>query len=446
MIRWADLSRLLGLDEREEVVVSPQTANLRNMLLLVQLRWVAVFGQLVTISVVSWGLGVRLPLPWLLVAPVVLTLINLSSLPMLHRGRAPTDRQLFLALLVDVAALTLQLSLSGGVTNPFAPLYLLQVVLGAILLAPAYAWALIAITSLCTAGLSFVYHPLYLVQMSREALFTLYLQGSLVCFVLMAVLLLLFVTRINQNLKARDSYLADLRQQAAEQVHIVRMGLLASGAAHELGTPLASLAVILSDWRRVPIFALDPDLAADMGVMQAEVERCKAIVTGILISAGEARGEATIRTTLRTFLAEVVDSWRATHDQVAVDLTDLAGQDPAIISDTALRQVFATLFDNAVEAGARHVQLRPAIARGVLGITVADDGRGFAPEILERLGQPYQSTKAQAGAGLGLFLLVNTLRTLGGTVRAANRIGGGAEVHLSLPLSALALGEANHDA
>jgi two-component system sensor histidine kinase RegB len=444
--RWADLSRLLGLDERDQVVVSPQAANLRNMLLLVQLRWVAVFGQLVTISAVAWGLGVSLPLPWLLVAPLVLTLINLSSLPILHSGRAPTDRQLFLALLVDVAALTLQLSLSGGVTNPFAPLFLLQVVLGAILLAPAYAWALIAITSLCTAGLNFVYRPLDLAHFRQDALFTLYLQGSLVCFVLMAVLLLLFVTRINQNLKARDAYLADLRQQAAEQVHIVRMGLLASGAAHELGTPLASLAVILSDWRRVPIFALDADLAADMGVMQAEVERCKAIVTGILMSAGEARGEATMRTTLRTFLAEVVDSARATHDQVAVDLTDLAGQDPEIISDTALRQVFATLFDNAVEAGARHVQLRPAIARGVLGISVADDGRGFPPEILERLGQPYQSTKGQPGAGLGLFLLVNTLRALGGTVRAANRVGGGAEVHLCLPLSALALSEVNRDA
>ena len=99
------------------------------------------------------------------------------------------------------------------------------------------------------------------------------------------MLIVVFMTRIARNLRDRDNGLAALRQQAAEEDHIVRMGLLASGAAHELGTPLASLSVILSDWRRMPALANDPELMEEIAEMQADVQRCKSIVTGILMSA-----------------------------------------------------------------------------------------------------------------------------------------------------------------
>lgn len=438
MNSWTTFGRVLGLEGWRDTPASPEAANLRNMLLLTQLRWLAVIGQLATIAVVEWGLGIQLPLFWLLLAPVGLALVNLVSVPILHRRRGASDQELLLALLLDVAALTWQLFLSGGATNPFAPLFLMQVVLGAVLLPPAYAWLLILVTSFCFAALGVFFEPLILPAINERGLFGLYLQGSLVCFVLIAVLMVLFVTRISQNLKARDAYLADLRQQAAEQSHIVRMGLLASGAAHELGTPLASISVILSDWKRLPALADEPELANDMAEMQTAIERCKAILTGILMSAGEARGEAPERTTLRAFLSEVVEEWQAGHCKVVVELRDGLSEDPPIISDTALKQVFSALFDNAAEAGARRVELWTTLVHGELVITVGDDGRGFPSEILERLGQPYQSTKGKPGAGLGLFLLVNVLRTLGGSVSARARPGGGAEVRLALPLAALA--------
>lgn len=430
--------RLFGLEDARDRTQTPESVNRRNMMLLIQLRWLAVAGQLVTIAVVEWGMGVRLPVGWLLLAPALLAVVNLVSAVLMQRRRpVVSDGQLFAALLLDVAALTWQLYLSGGATNPFAGLFLMHVVLGAVLLTTRNAWLLIGVTSVCFAGLGLAYRPLVLPGTGEGMLLDLYLQGTLVCFVLTAVLLVMFATRINSNLKARDAYLADLRQQAAEQGHIVRMGLLASGAAHELGTPLASLSVILSDWRRMPAFD-DPELAHDMAQMQAEVERCKAIVTGILMSAGEARGEAPVRTTVRAFLADTAAEWEANHPGVVIERRDGLAKDPAIISDSALRQVFSALFDNAQEAGARRIELWTSLVDGVLAITVADDGRGFDPHILERLGQPYQSTKGRPGAGLGLFLLVNVLRTLGGAVQAAARPGGGAEVRLTLPLASLA--------
>src|SRR6185369_11629500 len=111
-----------------------------------------------------------------------------------------------------------------------------------------------------------------------------------------------FISRINANLRRRDARLAALRQRAAEEDHIVRMGLLASGAAHELGTPLSTISVILSDWRQIRSVTRNRELAGDVAEMQAQIERCKSIVSGILMSSGQARGEGTIRTSIRHFL------------------------------------------------------------------------------------------------------------------------------------------------
>jgi two-component system sensor histidine kinase RegB len=429
---------LLGLDDRAEAPVSPGAAGRRNMLLLIQLRWLAVIGQVVTIAVVHWGLKIPLPLGMLLLSPAGLAVMNLASAPVTLRRHSVTDPELMLALFVDVAALTWLLFFSGGAGNPFVALYLMQIVLAAVLLRPPYAWGFVLVTSACLMLLA-VWHQPLLLPPDTDAHMGLIQAGALVNFILIAVLLVAFVTRSTQNVRARDAYLADARQQAAEQDHIVRMGLLASGAAHELGTPLASLSVILSDWKRMPALTGDADLTSDIAEMQAEVERCKTIVTGILMSAGEARGEAPTITTLGGFLSEIVAEWREkSNDAMAVVLRGPTPRDPRIIADPALKQVFSALLDNAQEAGGERMVIAATLDDDLLAVEFNDDGPGFAPEILERMGQPYQSTKGRAGAGLGLFLLVNVMRKLGGGVVAANRRDGGASVRLTLPLEALA--------
>lgn len=430
---------LMGMDARTEAPVSPGAAGRRNMLLLIQLRWLAVIGQVLTIVIVHWGLGISVPLGPLLLAPTALAVMNLISAPVTLRRKAVTDPELLLALCVDVAALSWLLYFSGGATNPFAALYLMQVVLASVLLRPSYAWGFVLMTSACLTVLAIWRQPLDL-PAGAEARLGLMQQGALINFILIAILLVAFVTRTSQNVRARDAYLAEARQQAAEQDHIVRMGLLASGAAHELGTPLASLSVILSDWRRMPALTADEDLSHDIAQMQAEVERCKSIVTNILMSAGEARGEAPMATTLGAFLGEIIADWSAkAGEALTVTLDGPAPDNPRIIADPALKQVFSALLDNALEAGARSLAVRAAADAGGLFIAFEDDGPGFPPAVLDKLGQPYQSTKARAGAGL--FLLVNVVRKLGGTVVAANRPasgGGGAVVRLDLPIDALA--------
>jgi len=409
----------------------------RNMWLLVQLRWIAVGGQLATIGFVHFVMGVHLPLVPLFIAPLILAGINLATYPLLDRRAAITNWELAVAMLADVGALAWQLHFTGGLANPFASLFLLQVVTGAMLLQPGWSWIIVGATSFALFAIAISPVPLDLPPSSRDP-FRLYLAGSLICFAMIAVLLVLLISRIGRNLREGDAALAAIRQRAAEEDHIVRMGLLASGAAHELGTPLSSLSVILGDWQHMPRLAADKDLAQDIADMQAEVARCKTIVSGILLSAGEARGIAPEFTTVRHFLDALVAQWRGSRLTGTLDYEDRFGPDVAIVSDTALRQVLSNVIDNAAEVSPDWIGITSLREADDMVIEIADRGPGFGRGMLESFGQPYRSTKGKAGGGLGLFLLVNVLRTLGGTASAENRPQGGALVRIRLPLDAIA--------
>jgi len=415
-----------------------QAPGYRNMKHLIELRWIAVAGQITTIATVTLGFGVQLPLAPMLQVLACLIAFNLFSHLRWQEERHVTNRQVFLALLMDVASLTAQLYLSGGISNPFVFLYLLQVILSAVLLAPWSTWTIVGIVGLCLAVLALYAQPLALPLDHQRGWRSLYIQGILISVALNAVLLAVFITRISRNLRSGDAKLAALRQRAAEEEHIVRMGLLASGAAHELGTPLSTLAVILGDWRRMPEFAKNPDLLTEIGEMEAQLKRCKSVVSGILMSAGEARGEESARAGIRVFLDQLVAQWSNGRSVGAFVYENRIARDVAVVSDSTFKQMVWNLLENALEASPHWVGMVASEEGGMLTLDVTDRGPGFAPDMLANFGTPYQSTKGRPGGGLGLFLVVNVARTLGGTVQAFNGDQGGAVVRVRLPLAAIA--------
>ncbi|MGE4432153.1 MAG: ATP-binding protein [Sphingobium sp.] len=412
-------------------------ASRRNMALLMQLRWIAVAGQIVTIAVVQWWLRIDLPLANLMTVPLLLVLVNVASHGVMRRRRSFTNVEMFAVVLLDVAALAWQLYHSGGARNPFAFLFLLQIVIGAVLLDPRWSWLVAAVAGLFMLFLTFRYQPLALPPHYQGDMQYLYLPGSLICFFLMAILLMFFVVRLDRNRRESDAALAALRQQAAEEDHIVRMGLLASGAAHELGTPLSSLSVILGDWVHMPEIAENPDLAEDVRDIQTELQRCKTIVSGILMSAGEIRGERPTVTTMCDFLDQIAEEWRR-RIPGELRFENLFGEDMPIVSDPALKQVIGNVIDNAVEVSPARVLMSASRVGQSLVLDIRDHGPGFTPEMLQGFGRPYASTKGRAGGGLGLFLVVNVMRKLGGRADVANLPDGGASVRLTIPLASLA--------
>lgn len=419
-----------------------KTTNRKNLLLLVTLRWLAVAGQIGAIAFA--GIWLAIPLPIWQMASVIafLTALNLITLYRYGSGAVITNTELLLDLLLDVAALTVQLYLSGGATNPFVSLFLLQAVLGAVLLQQWSTWTIVAVTSGCFIWLTVSYNEIGFTPdqgHGSSRLFDIHTYGIFVCFLLAAVLLVLFVTRINQNLRDRDMRLAELRQQSAEENHILRMGLLASGAAHELGTPLATLSVILNDWERMPLLRADEEIAAELAEMHTQIERCKTIVSGILISSGEERGESSQRASIFSFIEGVVDEWEDSRGPAKLAYTNRLDRDFMIASDLLLKQILFNVLDNALEASPAWVGIDFTLNDDLLVIAVRDSGPGFSSEMLAEFGKPYRSTKQKPGSGLGLFLVVNVLRKLGGRATAANVPSGGAIVELTLPIAALAV-------
>jgi two-component system sensor histidine kinase RegB len=181
--------------------------------------------------------------------------------------------------------------------------------------------------------------------------------------------------------------------------------------------------------------------------MQAQLQRCKSIVSGILLSAGEARGESSVKTTINTFLNDLVDEWRSSRPIQGFEYDNRIEHDVPVVFDSTLKQTICNVLDNALEASPDWLRFEATREADALHLVITDAGPGFEPSMLTHLGKPYQSSKGKPGGGLGLFLVVNVARTLGGTVTARNRVQGGAVVHLALPLAAIKLErESDHHA
>lgn len=409
----------------------PAAATLANMRQLVQLRWIACLGQLVAILVAHGPLAVPLPVGEMLAVVGLLAAGNLVFTLLLRREWVSPD-SLFVALLLDMSALTALLYLSGGASNPFISLYLLQIVLGAILLRPSRAWLLLSAAVAAFVFLSVAHLPLIL---DRAPPFSADLAGigQAVAFIMVAVLLVMFITRITRNLRARDAYVAELRQRAAEEDGIVRMGLFASGAAHELGTPLSSLSVLIADWQREPSFQGNLQLAEELGDARAAVERCRDIVSEILDTSGQTRGEPMGSVAVAELVSALETDWETLHENVPLKVGVAALGQARVPDDPALRQALWSLLENAGEASPHGVELAVTHEKEQLVLEVIDWGPGFAPEQLSALGEISRSRKG-AGHGLGLFLAASVARRLGGGLEARNRVGGGANVRMILPL------------
>lgn len=408
-----------------------QGAARRNLAYLGRMRWIAVAGQLLAI----WGTVVLLDvaLPWRQMLPVVafLILLNVVSAWRLRRGQTITDLSVAAELLMDVACLTLLLYLSGGATNPFVSLFILQVILAIVLLPRRHAAAILLATVAAHGWLTGNGVPMELPHLwhgDGPSFLNLHLQGMFLSFLLAAGLLTWSVTRITANLRDRDAQIQALRQQMLEEDHLVRLGLLSSGAAHELGTPLTTLAVTLDDWQTLGApqgAALEEKLA----VMQRELSRCRQIVSEMLLSSGQERLEEAHGMRARAFLEEAIQGLRLPV-RVRVD----ARCDPVIMADPMLEQAVRQLLDNAVEAGSRTIRITLSPdGPDQLALVIEDDGPGFPADILADPGQPFLSSRDGVGRGLGLYLTGNVMRRLNGEMRLAN-LPDGAQVTLLLPI------------
>jgi two-component system sensor histidine kinase RegB len=394
-----------------------------------------------TMGVATLGFDVDLRWGPMIGILLLLPAANLLARVRLRRTARIGEAELFLQLLVDVAVLSALLYLSGGSTNPFVSLYLLPLVIAATTLPPGYAWSMAAVTASCYGLLFFFNLPLGGVHPGHgEGGFHLHLVGMWVNFVLSAGFIAFFVVRMAQAIRLRDAELARQKEAALRNERIVALGTLAAGAAHELGTPLSTMAVVLSDLTKD--HADKPDLAQDLSTLRQQVDSCKHTITRMVAAAGEARAEGGGMQPVDEFLRETLERWRLLRPSAS--LTErLTGPAPApsILTEHTLQQAIVNLLNNAADASPDSVELDCSWARDRLRLEIRDRGPGLSDEAELRAGEGFFSTKPEGeGNGIGLLLAKATLDRLGGHLRLQGRAGGGICTLLELPLDGLAPG------
>jgi two-component system sensor histidine kinase RegB len=409
-----------------------------NLAWLVRLRWGAVAGQLVTILVVRFGLGLPLPLPPLLTLVGVELASNVAVLLVARTRRALPGWLTGAIMALDVVLLSGLLFFTGGPENPFSFLFLVPISLATLILPAAWTWALVLLSLACTFVLFLWNQPLDLGP-SHAAHMSLHFRGMWIAFGTSAAFIVYFLRRIRRALAQREAELAASRNLAARQERLASLATLAAGAAHELSTPLSTIAVVAKELEReVARLTVPAGVADDVRLVRAEVERCRAILQRLGSDAGEVAGEAFAAVPVGDLVSQALAGLEA-RPEIRADITADAGAVALSVPPRALGQALAGLLKNAQDASPPHLPVSLAVHRvgDRVEFTVRDQGGGMPPEVLARLGEPFFTTKpAGKGMGLGLFLARTIVERLGGAVTFDSAVRGGTTARLAVPLQA----------
>lgn len=385
---------------------------------LIRLRWWAVGLQLVAVGLAAQATSLSWP-------PLVAVIggVGLSNLVLTRLG----DGIIRWVLIFDTLALTLLLHFSGGAANPFTVLYVVHVALAAVLIGPRWTWIMAALSVGCF-GVLFLSSPGDEGLVHDAAAMQAHLIGMWVGYALVGVTIAWFVSRLAATLRVREVELERARAQAERSARLASLSTLAGGAAHEMGSPLATVAVVVGELQRSCAAGEVPaDLGDDLTLIQAEIARCREILAELSADFGAPVGEGVAP----VGLTELATSLQQLDPALIIAAPELAARLPR----RAMTRALSNLLRNARRAAgpAGRVELR-ITAGEQLRFCVSDDGPGVAPEVLTRIGEPFFTTqRAGEGMGLGVFLARRVAEELGGALHITSTVGQGTTVTMELP-------------
>lgn len=415
------------------------SAHRINLDWLFRLRWGAVLGQIVTILIARFGFDIELPLPALGAVVGAEVLVNVAVKAWSRRSPAIGPAAMFAGLAFDVLALTALLLMSGGPHNPFSFLYLVYIALAAVVLAPRWTWSLVALAAVGSASL-FVLpsHHLH-IHGDDGGLFNLHLQGMWVAFTVAATFIVYFVMRVRRALATRETELQNIRASAERHERLSALATLAAGAAHELATPLGTIATVAKELERALAGHPNPDLVEDARLVRSQVERCRRVLQQLSADTGATMADDFERLSLRAVLDETVAELQGQGGRI-VTRWQAGAEDLCIKSPRApLRQALSNLIKNAwdacVAAGLPpEAEVEAHAQPDGVRVLVRDAGVGMEPAVVARAGEPFFTTKATGkGMGLGLFVARSVAERLGGRLAIQSHPRRGTTVELRLP-------------
>lgn len=440
-----------------------------NLYWLVRLRWAAALGQALTILFTQYVLGIDIavePLLGIVALGVLSNLVFVVWFPE-ARGRSEnvaerSNREYLLGalLILDLLWLTALLYGAGGPANPFSVFYIVGISLSAAVLRSRWAWVL-ALLSVGCFGLLFIGHiPVAALEhhaphveagdphahhedgAAIEAPMALHLKGMLIAFAGAAFFVAYFVSRVRTELDRRDAQLAEVERRRSKAERLDSLITMAAGAAHELASPLAAIAVAARELEVRPRNELSSDdTADDIRMIREEVERCRTILSSLSTQAGTSMGEAWVSRSASELLGAAIDELPDAK-RIELSLSDDNAKVRVRTPHQAVTQAIRSLIKNAIEASPQTKTVSVyAVAEGdSLHISIHDHGKGIPAEVLDRIGEPFLTTKpAGSGMGLGLFHAKRVLEQIGGALAIRESTQNGTVIDLLVPLDAIDL-------
>ena len=408
--------------------------NLLRLTLVRGITWTGFLGGIIFgLEVLDFQLKV------LAVFTVILAmaLVNLLTWWRLSWPGPVTDKEYLLHLLADVVGLSLLFYFTGGANNPFISYFLVPLTISAATLPWRSTWIIAAYILLAYPFLMVFYEPItQLTELSANSSLNLQVLGRWANFVLSTSLITIFVYKMAQSLRQRDADLSETRERSLRDEQIMAVATQAAGTAHELGTPLSTMAVMLKELSND--YSSDPQLAADLALLRQQVDTCKVTLQSLVSNTDRSRLLNPECKPLKSFLMQVLEHWEVLRPDVryCIDWPSANHDEPRICDDITLQQALINLLNNAADASQEPVTIMIHWNTQEVQIDIHDQGPGIPMEIAERLGQTFLSTKSK-GLGLGLFLTHATINRLGGTVHLYNHKHGGTLTEVRVPVKAV---------
>ena len=414
---------------------------------LSNLRWLAVAGQSVALFLVDFALGYSLPILYCAIAIAVSAGLNVVLSVRYPPAHRLTNREASFYLAFDVLQLAALLYLTGGIANPFALMFVAPVVIAAATLNLGNVLILAGIAFAAVSLIAVVHKPLPWPAGEALLLPQLYQAGIWTALVIGIGFTSVYAWRIASESARMSAGLAATQLALAREHRLAALGALATAAAHELGTPLGTIAVVARELER-SLPENSPEVE-DVRLLREQAERCRTIIAR-LANPEEAMLGATARLPLGAFLDDIAAPHRGEDLEFRITVTPPAGDGvvPQVWRAPELLHGLGNIIENAADFAQSLVAVTAGWDEEFLHISVADDGPGFAPEIFDILGEPYITSRPgrhalgesdmgpqgrldeHEGMGLGFFIAKILLEQTGGMVKADNPPGGGAEVSI----------------
>ena len=392
---------------------------------LMRLRWLSVLGQTAAVLFVHYGLDYRLPI-WGCLAVISLSAWLNIALRVRFRvtQRLEPDRAAWL-LAFDIAELAVLLFLTGGLQNPFSFLFLGPVLISATALPPRMTVMLGAVAMICATALVFVHYPLPWDAEDPLELPAIYMMGVWLSILIAMGFIGIYAWQITEEARQLADALAATELVLAREQHLSQLDGLAAAAAHELGTPLSTISVIAKELERA--ISADSRHGDDVRLLRQQAERCRDILAKI--TELSSTGEPFDRMPLSALIEEVVAPHRNFGIAINVTLPSDAATQPVGARNPAILYGLGNLVENAVDFAREKADITASWDNEEVVVTIRDDGPGFAAEIIDRLGEPYVTSRRQrskdeveeTGLGLGFFIAKTLLERSGATLAIENR-------------------------